>query len=32
MLLDGLNPEDFMQSLNVEMNQDRVFKAGEGCG
>lgn len=32
MELDNLMPSDFIDSLNVDANQERVFKAGEGSG
>ena len=30
--MDNISPDDLMKSLNVELNRNRVFKAGEGAG
>ena len=30
--LDGYEPEDFMESLNLKDNIQNVFKAGQGAG
>ena len=32
MRMDGISPSDVMQSLSVELNRERCFKAGEGAG
>ena len=32
MSLDGVTPEDLMNSLSVEQNRHMVFKAGQGAG
>jgi 1-phosphatidylinositol-4-phosphate 5-kinase len=32
MELDNLKPEDIYRSLDLEMNRNMVFKAGEGAG
>jgi len=32
MIIDNLHPKDIRNSLNLEKNRDRVFKAGRGTG
>ena len=32
MELDGIKPEDMMESLSLDKNRNMVFKAGEGAG
>jgi len=32
MELDGIKPQDIMESLAPETNRNRVFKAGQGAG
>jgi 1-phosphatidylinositol-4-phosphate 5-kinase len=32
MALDGIKPEDMMDSLSLDKNRNMVFKAGEGAG
>lgn len=32
MKLDGISPEDMMDSLSLTKNRNMVFKAGEGAG
>lgn len=32
MQLDGIQPQDMMESLSLENNRNMVFKAGEGAG
>ena len=30
--MDGLTPHDFIHSLSLEKNREKVFQAGEGAG